>query len=140
MKSHEDFFLLNLYAHIIVVANKCIEHTPSQSALNIEGSKQIISKWVKFDLPTPEPLASSSHEIEVSVLETSPEGLLTPAEASPSDVEMSSDIEDGMESETEMETDLETSPRQAGNGTINNYAVDMLSLGFLWCHRCHKRR
>ena len=130
MKSHEDFFLLILYAHIIVAANNCIKCTSSQTAgLSTEVSKQIVSKWVRFALPAEEPLTSLSHNDETSVLEPPLAGLSP--EAPPSDVEMSSDIEDEMESETEMETDPEDTS-EPGSGTVNSYAVDILSLGLLW--------
>ena len=124
MKSHEDSFLLILYAHIIVAANNCIKHSQSHAVV----SRQIISKWVRFALPT-ELSMISSHDDEIPVLEPSQDGLSTGVP--PSDIEMSSDSEDEVESETEMETDPEGSSGQ-GSGTVNSYAVDILSLGLLW--------
>ena len=124
MKSHEDFFLLILYAHIIVAANNCIKHSQSHTVV----SKQIISKWVRFALPT-EISMISSHDDEIPVLEPPQDGL-SPG-VPPSDIEMPSDSKDEMESETEMDTDPEGSSGQ-GSGTVNSYAVDVLSLGLLW--------
>ena len=55
----------------------------------------------------------------------------SPPEAPPSDIEMSSDNKDEMEGDAEMQVDIETSSGQE-NGTVNNYAVDILTLGLLW--------
>ena len=134
MKSHEDFFLLILYVHIIVAANNCTKDVPSQTASSTEISKQIVSQWVKFALPPEEPSTSASHYEEMSMPGTCNDQdkvPLSPPEALPSDLEMSSDTEDEMESDMEMEVDLETSSGQE-NGTVNNYAVDLLTLGLLW--------
>ena len=134
MKSHEDFFLLILYAHIIVAANNCTKHAPSQSASSTDISKQIVSQWVKFPLPSAELFTSSSHHEEIPMLEPSHDQdrlSFSPPEAPPSDIETSSDTEDEIEGDAEMEVDIETSSGQE-NGTINNYAVDILTLGLLW--------
>ena len=71
----------------------------------------------------------SSHDDEISELKPPQDGV-SPG-VPPSDIEISSDSEDEMESETEMETDPEGSSGQ-GSGTVNSYAVDILSLGLLW--------
>ena len=134
MKSHEDFFLLILYAHIIVAASNCTKHAPSQTASSTEISKQIVLQWVKFPLPPAELFTSSSHHEEIPMLETSHDQdrlSFSPPEAPPSDIETSSDNKDEMEGDAEMEVDIETSSGQE-NGTVNNYAVDILTLRLLW--------
>ena len=130
MKSHEDFFLLILYAHIIVAANNCTKHAPSQSTLSTEISKQIVSQWVKFPLPPAELFTSSSHHEEIPMPETSHDQDRL-SFSPPSDIETSSDTENEMEGDAEMEVDIETSSGQE-NGIVNNYAVDILTLGLLW--------
>ena len=127
MKSHEDFFLLILYAHIIVVANNCTKYAPSHTATSTEISKQIVSQWVKFPLPPAELFTSSSHHEEIPMPETSHDQDRL-SFSPPSDIETSSDTEDEMEGDAEMEVDIETSSGQE-NGTVNNYAVDILTLG-----------